>query len=105
MPARDVIPKPVVKLKAHVGWPMALKRDRVGLAFIALAMKGHVNVPAEKLPDLLVSLGFPQIGFAVREQIDHGRVHSLGNVDLNDELAVRMFVKNVIKTQETQNGK
>ena len=62
-----VMRKGILKLKGHVGWPMALKRDRVGLAFLALALKGHINVPVEHLPNVLTTYGFPQIAFAVRE--------------------------------------
>ena len=103
MAARATMPKGILKLKARVGWPKALKRERVGLAFLALAMKGHINVPVEHLSDVLIAYGFPQIAFAVREQVEMGRVCDLNTLGPDDEYAIRMFVKKAIK--ESENGK
>ena len=86
-----------VRAKAVVGWPKLFKAERVAVCFIDLSESGHLDVPLDKLPDFLRAKGYPQIAWAVEEQVKARHVPRLLNLDKDDSLGKRRLIKDIIK--------
>ena len=93
---RDTAPQLISRARINVGWPKRFKPERVAICFIDMVESGHLNVPLEKLPDFLRAKGYPQIAWAVAEQVKARHVQRLIGVGKDDALTKRKLIKDII---------
>ena len=96
---KAISPRATFKARAEVGWPKLFKSQRVAVCLIDLSESGHLDVPLDKLPDFLRAKGYPQIAWAVEEQVKARHVPLLLNIEKDDSLGKRRLIKGLIQKE------